>query len=977
MRIIVGFGFLVITFWLYLPAYANIGSSFNHEKMIEFLKIHNLNEVLEEKIDERTDKNKFFPEPPVRATLQDIYNNFFEYDNASLPGLPQSHIYNLNSVNLPTLMSDNSSFNGNYESYYSTDVLLSNEVEILTQIEFENLEVETNDTSLQEFCPGCDSLGGILQDFKSLLRIKKSDLYTADDFCKNSGYDTANAFRWQEIAKPRGLKKFLGRDHITGKPKYKYYLSETTAYYILLRMQKPGSYGYLEEDDFKLLKAIFAYKKFHKKYHDLYLGALQSLVGGKNESFNNGMRVQFFRHFLFSNPAFLARTQNYKHVCRTKTDIYNIQRNAEDYIYDYLDKDSIKEYWELYQFLPVLPLVDLNANQEFYEQRFDQIAQNWADTISGSNNELIENNKAPKNTLLSDIPNNKIWFYANQAIKHFFGFKSRQDSELVKLHNPNRMTFFIISSDPIDKSDLTQTRYGFHYKHLKTVFFQKIISNKEEESELLRLSTQWHSHNIYTEAEVIGKTMPNSYENDDTQPPYNEFIKDGILTGIIFTSTSRQSDKWITSEYLDFYKDAGYEFEALKTIKDFDKFLEEKIESGEVDYIRQDAHSANGLGSIPTDVELYVGIKVFQPGEFFYKEKENYQGVIYLARPINKNYSHIDAGKFARWIKNRDHKNATHLLYMDGKCRTTDNAVNLLAHAQSNNLTILPTYKGVHPMKYYQKDPNRKMLYGLLNGQSYAQMREEMAKGNGEYNNMFSDVWLFPDMDKYKERIVQLLEVPVAFDIEYNYSQNRIEVKPQLEFSFNQSNINYSDIDFLIYTVTETYDNSEILTEIGRDRETQQERVTNFYTKSGHLFAKIYTDGNYYSSLVIMNRNGEILYEAEAIESNSTRRISTAENIELAIRGLHGSGRYFFSISQTNGEISISHEISIGQERHHIARIDNNGNLLDSNHNHEQTNDIDRLTTQGHVIVENQDSHGTADRQSGNSLLHRVFNYFR
>ncbi|MCB0355770.1 MAG: hypothetical protein KDD40_02125 [Bdellovibrionales bacterium] len=177
----------------------------------------------------------------------------------------------------------------------------------------------------------------------------------------------------------------------------------------------------------------------------------------------------------------------------------------------------------------------------------------------------MEYNRNARNTLLSDIPNNKFWFYSHEAIKGFFGFESKHDSEILKKYTKKRFSAFIVSSDPIDKSHFSQTKYGFYYKHVKTAYYNSILS--EVGTPLINLTAYWHSHGQIQRGHILGTIMPSKYSNADEKPRMNEFLNDEKLVGLIFVSSNRASDAWIIPEYLELIiKMPGIHLVALKTM---------------------------------------------------------------------------------------------------------------------------------------------------------------------------------------------------------------------------------------------------------------------------------------------------------------------------------------------------------------------------------------------------------------------------
>ncbi|MCB0355769.1 MAG: hypothetical protein KDD40_02120 [Bdellovibrionales bacterium] len=254
-------------------------------------------------------------------------------------------------------------------------------------------------------------------------------------------------------------------------------------------------------------------------------------------------------------------------------------------------------------------------------------------------------------------------------------------------------------------------------------------------------------------------------------------------------------------------------------------------------------------------------MRVFEPGDYLYKEGIQRKGIVYLVKPLSDNYDNfVSANEFAEWIQMRDSANGSHLLYMDGKCNMSDNAVNLLAHAQSSNLTILTTYNNVHPMNYLRVDPNRKLLRGILYGQSYEEIRKEMAKDKGnEYMSMESDVWLFPDMEEYQTSINNLLQVPVAFTKKHDLLNVDFEDMPkESEFKFSQKLLTQYDPNN--YKVIENYDSGETLFETAMDGN-QNDQFHMIKLKNGVEFIRFGDQENFTGNgpVIIKDRNGTVI----------------------------------------------------------------------------------------------------------------------
>ncbi|MCB0355771.1 MAG: hypothetical protein KDD40_02130 [Bdellovibrionales bacterium] len=361
---------LLVTLLITTSAWADLEMPYDSDKIRDFLKFQNLDELIGKDINGSLGATSYYRNPPIAASLQDLYNAFISNSDNSNYGGSSNYIYNMNYFSKMTEEEFDLHRNYMYGGYFSQsnqiiqtfqqfsyNTLAKNTVSILPTIEFENLEVEADDSDLQDTCLGCTAVGSIINEMKSLFGLnntKKVTSYSIKDFCEESGFDYANNFRWNEIANPKALKKFQGYDNKTGKPQFQYYISEEFAYYYLLKLQKPESIDkYIEDEEFMLLKAIFAYKPFYEKYYDLYIGALQNLAT-KNKD--------YYMLLAFTNNYFLTTKKPFKHVCRTKTDIYNIEKGIEEYIASSLKPNIITEFSYLDLFRPLLSVIDVSPN---------------------------------------------------------------------------------------------------------------------------------------------------------------------------------------------------------------------------------------------------------------------------------------------------------------------------------------------------------------------------------------------------------------------------------------------------------------------------------------------------------------------------------------------------------------------------------------------------------------------------------------
>lgn len=230
-------------------------------------------------------------------------------------------------------------------------------------------------------------------------------------------------------------------------------------------------------------------------------------------------------------------------------------------------------------------------------------------------------------------------------------------------------------------------------------------------------------------------------------PDYNAFWKDKVLTGLIMVSSNfaaKASSKIVP--YTAYYKDKGYHFQPEVIIENGKEWMQNIIESGELDYIVKEAHSFGNdrtFFSTSEKIRLRVGHKELGNGR---------SEVIYFSTPLPSAEDHILNKDMKQWMEVRESKSGGSLFYVNSSCNSMDQAKNEVPEISSWLYNTIAATSLTTTFSNSPESSKYPILEGIRNGWSYEQMRAKISK-TPRYVKQGQNQFKFPDEPIYQKHL--------------------------------------------------------------------------------------------------------------------------------------------------------------------------------------------------------------------------------
>jgi len=282
----------------------------------------------------------------------------------------------------------------------------------------------------------------------------------------------------------------------------------------------------------------------------------------------------------------------------------------------------------------------------------------------------------------------------------------------------------------------------------------------------------------------IAKNKVNVLQNKtvvstNPSPPYDDLWADREFNGMVVAGSNLGGPQSASTmnEYVAYYQSQGFEFgKEPKTVEQFSKYFSNAISSGRIDFFLKEAHSdgdEKNLFRVDESSKILTGTKKTGKGT------ETVE-LVFPSGGANQTRL-ISNHEFGEMIRSRDTAKKGPLVYFNASCWSKTKAINELEAAQSTKLINIPTLTVAHTFTTAETDAARLMLQAFRDGKSYQGIREAMTKNEG-YKNGTGDVFLFPDEDRYRTHILDVLKTPLKIDtkitrngVPYNIDQSSLD----------------------------------------------------------------------------------------------------------------------------------------------------------------------------------------------------------
>ncbi len=517
----------------------------------------------------------------------------------------------------------------------------------------------------------------------------------------------------------------------------------------LRRFQKPG--GFEPIADLPIMLAILR-SQIPKSDPELVNLALQGVLY-TSKSLYQGLLDKF--PALVHAP--LAAHPQPGLSCRTPAEVEKILARTKAYVSNLLVKNGPNSTYE--QWNSLRPLTSLLS--QFKPEEKDAFSESIADQLSDG---------AAVSPNLSGVFHSKLYKFSHEAVLPLFGEKQKPLTDLTLIRKENSIQPILLGMSPIDQDEAgTINAYGFYAKLLTPIPVSSEVASHEVTSEK-QFNWSQNSKNYHAQLKLTtggrGDIIPG-----DSAPRYPELWKDGKLTGLVISGSNLGIGKDVIDEYLEYYSDRGFEFEAEKPIPDMKKFLSKKIASGEVDYFVKEAHSdgdEKNVFRMDASAKVLVGHKRSKPGKPLRDE------VVYLIYPdASKKASVLLANEeFGEWIRAREKAGKGQFVYFNTSCWSKTKALHEIQAAATPTLLDIPTMSVTQTFTNTHDDAEQLLLSSFREGKNYSKMREALMR-NRHYKDKKKNVFSFPDEASYKTEITNLVKIPLRTELKITDNEGK------------------------------------------------------------------------------------------------------------------------------------------------------------------------------------------------------------
>lgn len=508
---------------------------------------------------------------------------------------------------------------------------------------------------------------------------------TLKAYCK----EPFNKQRWDRITNQGKLDNFTENDY----------------YLYLLRFAKPGGFDKKNKFHVKILESIFSEPEIREKYEKEYIFAYQQVLL-TNQDTDGNFHLDLYDMGLSKtiyNDEDSCQNQQEREITRKKS--FEL---AHESVKQYgVDSPLCKFPTEVSLLMPSLVKLDEEKQKDIINPIYRGLGACLTAESSGA------------------IYISKALVFTKNIVKARFGKKGPPLTDVTQYDEQA----LVISNNPInDDEGVTSAE----------VYTHKI----EIEGDNIAWET---SGKKYTAAVKKQAVKLSEHIDSSKAPDYKKMWQDNKLTGM--TMVSPNLGEWkdkVTSNYIAYYTDQGFEFSTPVDVKDTHSWLKNSISSGEIDYVLKEAHTGGNdydLIGLSKTHKIMTGVK---------KLKDGKQEVMHILMPQEEiDSSRVKYNDMAEWMDKREKDNKGPLLYLNSSCWSTAMAKNEIAHVKSKLFIDIPSVEKTTTFFNSPKSTKYHIMQGIREGKSYAQMLEGM-KTTERHQHGYNQ-YLFPDQTEYHE----------------------------------------------------------------------------------------------------------------------------------------------------------------------------------------------------------------------------------
>lgn len=498
-----------------------------------------------------------------------------------------------------------------------------------------------------------------------------------------------------------------------------------------LKWQKPGAINY--KTDTALLKRVL---EFDSRTRHAILGSTLAYSPA------------LYDQLVDETPHWRERAEGASSGCRTPSEEREVRWGVIGYFKTLTQSPSRRGHFETWARLT--PFKEILISEFSFQNRqaeeHDVVATFLADeAMSGT---------------LKVLGPGTLYRLAKDSLAALFHDRNAEHTNLVPIRDGYSLRLFIVGTKEIDHDPLTRTQYGFFVKEISSV---RLLLSKRESHGPIKI-TWTHGTNSFT-ATLRLSTMPLAYAHKSQEYfPYSSMWNDERLVGIALAGTNMKGFQLKTmDQFKNYYVARGFVFEnTMPPLTDVKAFIQEKVITGEADYLIKEAHNRGGDSMVAMRltprVTVLKGTRSLEDGKF---------EVIYLLVPEPEprwQSTVISLNEFSGWLDLRQRHGVGPLVYVDAGCWSDRNIQDLVAINGFDKVWPVTSTTVVRSFENSPLNTERLWLDAFRSGQSMADINAAM-KQNKEYLNGTKDLIINPGDLLYQQRIVDpLRRLPIAFD---------------------------------------------------------------------------------------------------------------------------------------------------------------------------------------------------------------------
>lgn len=515
----------------------------------------------------------------------------------------------------------------------------------------------------------------------------------------------------------------------------------------LLRFQKPG--GFIPAEHLPLFLSMLKSKEFRQHRMAEVASVLSNILATSPLLYES-----LLEEFPWLSEKIFAPEM--KPRCRSIDEEQKISQAVQNYLNYLLELNGERTKFSVWKKLRPLTPVLAAFNADKKEEYIYQITNAIADAASDSRE-------------LHGIFHSKLYYFAKEAVNPLFGEKKHLFTDATVEREGQTVLPHILATEMIDGDSATETDFGFFEKRMPPI----LLPADAHPGSFEKRHLHWKSGDLSYSAELQINVLESIKLKDRKDFAPAELWKDGKLTGVIITGTNlRGIAANVMDQYLGYYRDQGFRFSSRpEELPDVDSFLQDAVESGSMDYLIKEAHSDGDEKNVfrfDSQARILTGVRDV-PGEADKKE------VIHLVFPdADSQKTHLLSNdQFGEWVRTREAKGQGPVVYFNTSCWSDKKAVCEIEATHSDALINIPTSTVAYTFANHPSNAEFLLLDSFRRGGSFQQTRKALEQ-NPEYRQDKGNVFLFPDEDRYKSRITDILKVPIHTQIVVRDNQGRV-----------------------------------------------------------------------------------------------------------------------------------------------------------------------------------------------------------